>query len=179
MIKRGPLLLAGYCGVAWGVLTLGAYIAVYLGAEVPVQVLGPLSTAAFAAMMFFLATSLAQPMAKIACYAGMAVALVFLLLQFVRIGGPSAAIIVSVLWGLAMLAAGAIAAMQSGSAAWKGFAILLIVAGALKAIVIGEIVYPFIACAAGIVLFVAMNGAAKRPACGADVSYQSPQGGRA
>jgi hypothetical protein len=164
MSNRGPLLLAGYCGVAWGVLTLAAYIAVYLGAEVPVRALGPLSTAAFAATMVFLAASLAHPMAKIACYVGMAVALVFLLLQLVRIGGNAPAIIVSVLWGITMLAAGAIAAMQSGSAAWKGFAILLIVAGALKAIVIGEIVYPFIACAAGIVLFVAMNGAAKRPA---------------
>ena len=74
------------------------------------------------------------------------------------------AIIVSALLGISMIAAGAIAAMQSGSAAWKGFAILLIVAGALKASVIGEIVYPFIACAAGIVLFVAMNAAAKQMA---------------
>jgi hypothetical protein len=54
--------------------------------------------------------------------------------------------------------------MQGGAGAWKAFAILLIVAGALKTIVIGEIIYPFVACAAGIVLFVAMNAAAKRPA---------------
>jgi hypothetical protein len=114
--------------------------------------------------MFFLAATLSHPMAKIACYAGMAMALVFLLFQIVRIGGDTAPRIVSILLGIAMIAAGAIAAMQSGGAAWKAFAILLIVAGALKAIVIGEIIYPFIACAAGIVLFVAMNGAAKRAA---------------
>jgi hypothetical protein len=150
--------------LAWGVLTLAAYIAVYFGGVVPAQVLAPLATAAFALTMLLLALSLTQPMAKIACYAGMALALVFLFLHFVRIGGTSAAIIVSVLLGITMIAAGAIAAMQSGGGAWKAFAILLILAGALKAIVIGEIVYPFIACAAGIVLFVAMNGAAKRAA---------------
>lgn len=164
MNNRGRLRLAGYCGLAWGVLTLAAYAAVYFGGVVPVQVLGPLSTAAFAATMFLLAASLTQPMAKIACYTALAMALIFLLLQFVRIGGNAAAIIVSVLLGIAMIAAGAIAAMQGDAAAWKVFAILLIVAGALKAIVIGEIVYPFVACAAGIVLFVAMNGAAKRAA---------------
>lgn len=171
-MSRGTLRLAGYSGLAWGVLTLASYLAVFAlagssgsGANlVLLQVLAPLATAALAATMFFLATALSHPMAKIACYAGMAVALVFLLLQFVRIGGNSVAIIASVLLGIAMIAAGAIAALQSGSAAWTGFAILLIIAGALKAIVIGEIVYPFIACAAGIVLFVAMNSAAKQVA---------------
>ena len=168
-MSRGTLRLAGYSGVAWGVLTLLAYLSFQLASStsdgvVLFQVLAPLAVAGLAIMMFFLASALAHPMAKIACYVGMAIALVFLLLHFVRIGGNAVAIIVSVLLGISMIAAGAIAAMQSGSAAWKGFAILLIVAGALKAIVIGEIAYPFIACAAGIVLFVAMNTAAKQVA---------------
>jgi hypothetical protein len=169
MMSRGTLRSAGYSGVAWGVLTLLAYLSYQLasstsGGVVLFQVLAPLAVAGLAIMMFFLASALAHPMAKIACYVGMAIALVFLLLHFVRIGGNAVTIIVSALLGISMIAAGAIAAMQSGSAAWKGFAILLIVAGALKAIVIGEIAYPFIACAAGIVLFVAMNAAAKQVA---------------
>src|SRR5262245_25215706 len=114
MDHRGTLRLAGYCGLAWGVLTMAAYAAVYLGGLVPAQVLAALSAAAFAATMFCLAATLTQPMAKIACYAGLAVSLVFLLLQFVRIGGNAAVIIVSILWGITMIAAGAIAAMQGG-----------------------------------------------------------------
>jgi hypothetical protein len=41
---------------------------------------------------------------------------------------------------------------------------LLIAAAAMTVIEIGEITYPFIACAAGIALLVAMRAAAKRPA---------------
>jgi len=168
MNNRGTLRLAGYCGFAWGILTLAAYIAVNLTAGstglMLFQVLRPLSTAAFAVTMFFLAVALVQPMAKIACYTGMAVALVFLLLHFVRIGGDSVPRIVSILLGISMIVAGAIAAMQSGGTAWKVFAILLIVAGVVKAIVIGDIVYPFIACAAGLVLFLAMTSASRRTA---------------
>ena len=171
MTDRGALRLAGTFGLAWGVLAMASYIAEFAlagriapgGAPLGL-VLAALATAAFAATMFFLAPTFRQPMGKIACYAGMALALVLLLLQFVRIGGNALAPVVSVLLGIAMIAAGALAAMQVGSGAWKGFAILLIVAGAMKAIVVGEIVYPFIACAAGIVLFVAMKVAAKRAA---------------
>src|SRR5512134_2317304 len=121
MTNRGALRLAGYCGLAWGILTMAAYIAVFAlagraapGAAPLVQVLVPLATAAFAATMFFLASARPQPLAKMACYAGMAVALVSLVLQVVRIGGNALAIVVSVLLGIAMIAAGAIAATQSG-----------------------------------------------------------------
>ena len=88
-MSRGTLRSAGYSGVAWGVLTLLAYLSFQLasstsGGVVLFQVLAPLAVAALAVMMYFLASALTHPMAKIACYVGMAIALLFLLLHFVR-----------------------------------------------------------------------------------------------
>ncbi|HEY7609415.1 MAG TPA: hypothetical protein VIF14_09300 [Alphaproteobacteria bacterium] len=174
-MSRGLLRLTGYLGLAWGILALLAYLLAFAVATralaasgtAAVQVLVPLATAAFVAMMFFIGAVLRNPLGKAAAYAAMGAALVSLILQFVRVGGGGVAIVVTVVLGLAMIAAGVFALLQGGSLAWRAFAILFVIAGALnalKAIVIGEIVYPFIACAAGIVLFVAMSAAAKQTA---------------
>jgi hypothetical protein len=55
-------------------------------------------------------------------------------------------------------------ALQGGSGAWKAFGILVIIAGALTAIIVGLIIAPFVWIAAGIVLMVAALGSAKAPA---------------
>lgn len=55
-------------------------------------------------------------------------------------------------------------ALAGGSGAWKAFGILVIIAGALSAIIVGLIIAPFVWIAAGIVLMVAAFGSAKAPA---------------
>jgi hypothetical protein len=55
-------------------------------------------------------------------------------------------------------------ALGGGSGAWKAFGILVIIAGALTAIIVGLIIAPFVWIAAGIVLMVAAFGSAKAPA---------------
>jgi len=174
-MSRGILRLTGYIGLGWGILALLAYLLAFAvatgslatGGTRAVQLLVPLATLAFVAMMYFIGAMLSHPLGKAAAYAALGAALVSLVLQFVRIGGGTVALAVAVVLGLAMIAAGVMALLQGGSGAWRAFAILFVIAGvlnALKAVVIGEIVYPFIACAAGIVLFVAMNAAAKQAA---------------
>lgn len=167
------LRMTGIAGLVWGVLTLIAYLAAFFlvgralagepgpGAGI-LEVLNTLSAAALVSMLLLLSGRMVDAMAKTACYAAVAVVALATVLTLADVAAPPLPRIVSILAGLALAAVGAFAVMQEGGRAWQAFAILLIVAGALKAIVVGEIIYPVVACAAGIVLLVAMNGAAKQ-----------------
>jgi hypothetical protein len=174
-MNSGTARLTGLAGLAWGVLVLVAYLGIFVfagraatgggtGGAGVVVVLGLLALVAMIAMLYFLSTQLSSQIGKIACYAGLVFAILLIVFQFAQPGGAAIPLVASVLLGISCIVIGVFGVMQGGAGAWKAFAILLIVAGALKTIVIGEIIYPFVACAAGIVLFVAMNAAAKRPA---------------
>jgi len=172
-MNSGSLKMTGIAGLAWGVLVLVAYIAIFVfvgravsgagaGGTAIVTVLGLLAAIAFIVMMFLLSMQMANQIGKIACYAAIVMQIIVSLLQFMQITSGGLALIILILLGIAIILVGVFGVMQGGSGAWKAFSILLIVAGALKVIIIGEVIYPFVACAAGIVLFVAMNAAAKR-----------------
>lgn len=169
------LRMTGIAGFVWGVLTFIAYLAAFFlmghapaggsgrGAGI-LEALNILSAAALVAMLLLLGGRMANAMAKTACYAAVAIVALAAVLALAEPLAPSVPRILSILTGLALAAVGALALIQKGARAWQAFAILLIVAGALKVIVIGEIIYPVVACAAGIVVLVAMNGAAKQAA---------------
>lgn len=174
-MNSGSFKMTGIAGLAWGVLVLVAYIAIFVfvgramsggaaGSAAIVTVLNLLAAIAFVVMMFFLSMQLTNQIGKIACYGAIVMQIIVTLIQFMQITSGGLALIILILLGIAIILVGVFGVMQGGAGAWKAFAILLIVAGALKVIIIGEVIYPFVACAAGIVLFVAMNGAAKRGA---------------
>lgn len=172
-MNSGTLKMTGIAGLAWGVLVLVAYIAIFVfvgravsgggsGGAAIIMILGLLAAIAFIVMMFFLSMQMTNQIGKIACYAAIVMQIIVSLLQFMQITSGGLALIILILLGIAIVLVGVFGVMQGGSGAWKAFSILLIVAGALKIIIVGEVIYPFVACAAGIVLFVAMNAAAKR-----------------
>lgn len=167
-MNSGTYKMTGMAGLAWGILVLVAYIAIFVfvgraasgggtGGAVIVSILNLLASVAFIAMMFLLSTQLTNQMGKIACYAAIVMAIIVLLFQFIQITSGGLAVVILILLGISIIGVGVFGVMQGGSGAWKAFSILLIIAGALKVIIVGEIVYPFVAGAAGIVLFVAMN----------------------
>lgn len=172
-MNAGSFKMTGIAGLAWGVLVLVAYIAIFVfvgramsgaggGSAIIVTILGLLAAIAFIIMMFFLSTLMTNQIGKIACYGAIVMQIIVTLLQFMQITSGGLALVILILLGIAIVLVGVFGVMQGGSGAWKAFSILLIVAGALKIIIVGEVIYPFVACAAGIVLFVCMNGAAKR-----------------
>jgi len=161
----------GIAGLVWGILLAIAYFSTFVfagstssGSAWILGVFAILATIAFIAMVYFLGFVLNNEIGRVACYAGIGLAFLLTLMQFFQLGGATLQRILSVLLGISIVAIGVFALMQDESDAWRGFAVLLIIAGASKAIIIGDIIYPLIACAAGIVLFVAMNVAAKRAA---------------
>lgn len=169
---NGNYKMTGIAGLAWGVLVLLAYIAIFVfvgramqggggGGATIVLILALLAAVAFIVMLFFLSTIMANPLGRIACYAAIVLQIIVLALQLMQVTG-GIQVIILILLGIAVVLVGVFGVMQAGSGAWKAFSILLIVGGALKIIIVGEVIYPFVACAAGIVLFVCMNAAAKR-----------------
>lgn len=171
-MSRARLLATGHLGAAWGVLTLAAYLLAFVFAAstpteaLPVKIAAVLALLAFSAAMVLLRPLLAHPGGKAACLAAAVVAIATaVVVGFVPIGRSTPHTVVAVLLGLSMIAVGAFATFQEGAGSWRVFAILLMLAGVLKAIVfIGNIVHPFVACAAGTVLFVATRSAANQTA---------------
>ena len=167
-MNSGTLKMTGLAGLAWGILVLVAYLAVFVfvgravsgggtGGAIIVTILALVAAVAFVVMMFLLSQQIASSIGKIACYAAIVLQIIVVLFQFIQMTSGGLALVILILLGIAIVLVGVFSVMMGGSGAWKAFAILLIVAGALKIIIVGEVIYPFVACAAGICLFIAMN----------------------
>jgi predicted membrane protein len=155
-MKGGTVRLAGMSGLAWGVLVLALWIAHFLmpGGGAILDLVGIAALAALITMLYFLSTTYADRTSKFACYAAICFALALALLPLFGFGGRVLPLVLRILFGLSLLGVGLSALLQGGGVPWTAFAILLIAAGALRA-VYGEFVYPIMACAAGVSLFIA------------------------
>src|SRR5688572_13572766 len=79
VMNSGTLKMTGLAGLAWGVLVLVAYLAIFIfvgravaggaGGTIIVQILALLAALAFVVMMFLLSQQIASSIGKIACYA--------------------------------------------------------------------------------------------------------------
>ncbi len=167
-MNSGTAKMTGLAGLAWGILVLVAYLAIFVfvgravagsgtGGAAIVQIIALLAAVAFILMMFLLSQQITNSIGKIACYAAIVLQIVVVLFQFIQMQSAGLALVILILLGISIVLVGVFGVMMGGSGAWKAFAILLIVAGALKIIIVGEVIYPFVACAAGVMLFVAMN----------------------
>jgi hypothetical protein len=166
-MNSGTLKMTGLAGLVWGVLVLVAYLAIFVfvgravsggtGGTIIVQILALVAALAFIVMMFLLSQQIASSIGKIACYAAIVLQIVVVLFQFIQMQSAGLALVILILLGISIVLVGVFSVMMGGSGPWKAFAILLIVAGALKIIIVGEVIYPFVACAAGVMLFIAMN----------------------
>ena len=165
--------MTGLAGLAWGILVLVAYLAIIVlvgramsgggaGGTLIAQILGLLAAVAFVVMAFLLSQQIANTVGKIACYAAIVLQIIIVLFQLLQLQSGGLALVILILFGISIVLIGVFSVMMPGAGVWKAFAILLIIAGALKIIIVGEVLYPFVACAAGICLFIAMNGASKR-----------------
>ena len=163
-MRGGTLRLAGISGLAWGLLALALWITNFLmpgRSSIILDLLGLLALAALVAMLYLLSVAFAEQTGKFACYAAIAFAAALTVLPIVGGEGRTLVIALRVLFGLGLLGVGLGAFLQGGALPWKAFAILLIAAGALRA-AYGELIYPILACAAGIALFVATGAGRTR-----------------
>ena len=98
-------------------------------------------------------------------YATIAITIVQIILTWLGIGGIIT-LVLFILQGIGLILVGvfAITGKRLASGSYKAFGVLMIITGASVAVVVLAFLYPFLALATGIVLFVAMNGAAKQGA---------------
>ncbi|MCW5774146.1 MAG: hypothetical protein KIT16_21060 [Rhodospirillaceae bacterium] len=190
-MSSGTLRLTGVAGLVWGLVAILAFILIIVvgagavssamknagdadaarraaaavsGAPILkiIQIVGAL---ALMWMLFQLAQVFRGGMGAMVCYATLVVTLVLVVLGLLSMAGIIT-LVLTVLQGIGLLFVGIAGLMSKPvtNGSFKGFSILMIVLGACSAIIVLAFLYPFLALAAGIVLFVSMNGAAKQAA---------------
>jgi hypothetical protein len=177
-MNSGTLKMTGLAGLAWGVLSILVFIIGIVvgvravqsgagagGAGMIIQILSLLVALSLCWLLFQLSQVFGGGMGAIACYATIAVVVIS---QIVSLAGivSGFALILVILQGAGLIAVGVFGLMGARVAGggYKAFNILLIIYGAcvlLAFLVFTLLIAPFLALAAGILLFVAMNGAAK------------------
>lgn len=179
-MNSGTLRMTGIAGLAWGVLAIVVFLGAILfaasairsgqgaaaasgGSAIIVQILSLVAAIALCWMLFQLSQVFGGGMGAIVCYATIAITIIQVVLTLANITGLFS-IVLFVLQGIGLILVGVfgIIGKRFTSGSYKAFCILMIITGASIAVVVLAFLYPFLALATGIVLFIAMNGAAKQ-----------------
>lgn len=143
------------------------------GTPIIPQIVSLIANLVFIWMLFSVASFLSKARNASAVMPITMVIIVIVILEiiggFAGYGGASFNVsgIIAIIMLVLMIAKGillillGVKALAGGTGAWKAFGILVIIAGALTAIIVGLIIAPFVWIAAGIVLMVAAFGTAK------------------
>ena len=176
-MNSGTLRMTGIAGLVWGVLAIAVLLvgivfvaqAVSSGATTPptggssmmITIASVIAALALCWMLFQLSQVMGG-MGAMAAYATIVVTLIMLVMSIAGIASLITIVLV-VLQGIGILMVGVFGIMgkRFNSGSYKAFCVLMIITGACLAVVVLAFLYPFLALATGIVLFVAMSGAAK------------------
>jgi len=179
-MNSGTLRMTGIAGLVWGVLAILVFLVTILfvaravssgqgaaaagtGTGMIVQIFSLIAALALCWMLYQLSQVYGGGMGAIVCYATIALTILQVVLTFAGIAGIIT-IILFILQGVGLILVGVFGIMgkRLSSGSYKAFCVLMIVTGASIAVVVLAFLYPFLALATGIVLYVAMNGAAKQ-----------------
>ena len=179
-MNSGTLRMTGIAGLVWGVLAIVVFLGTILfvasairsgegaaatagGSAMIVKVLSVVAALALCWMLFQLSQVFGGGMASMVCYATIAITIIQVVLTLAAIAGIIT-LVLFVLQGIGLILVGVFGIMTKrfASGSYKAFCVLMIITGASVAVVVLAFLYPFLALATGIVLFVAMNGAAKQ-----------------
>jgi hypothetical protein len=177
-MNAGSLKQTGLSGLIWGVLAIAVFLVGILfvaravssgaapsaagGSAMIIKIFSLVAALALIWVLFNL-SKLLDGIGTMACYGTMLVTLILAIVGLLNIQSGILALILLVLQGVGLILVGVFSLMSKkiNNGAFKAFSILLIIAGASLALVILAFLYPFVALAAGICLFVSMNAAAK------------------
>lgn len=177
-MNSGTYKMTGIAGLVWGVVAILVFLATILfvaravqsgaagttvtGTTAIVKVVSTIGALALCWMLFQLSQVFGGGPGTLVCYATIAITIAQVLITWLNITG-FISLILFVLQGVGLVLVGVFALIgkQLSSGSYKAFSILMIITGASVAVIVLAFLYPFLALATGIVLFVAMNGAAK------------------